>query len=328
LLFNAFVDGAYWLAVALIGASVGMMLVVLLLHRRNARYRQTVDSLATIWKIALEHTVRGEPCDVPVREKRTAVDMLRTWCDISEAGPPDGSGLPEAWFVAARRAKLHTLARDFVEFGDAPERVVGARALGVLKESSARVPLAILAKDPDGDVSFAAATALVRIDPSSASVFVAGVRDDANWNAPQVEQIVRENAQLFGPEFVSAARIADDAGLRRLLEFVPLLHRDVVRTLAIEALARPQGDIENAPAALRALRRFVEPSDIALLERLAADPVAAVRVQAVNALGDVDHAQARALLVAHLDDPDSWVRRRAKEALERRAEREATPCSP
>ena len=95
--FNAFVDGAYWLAIALIGASVGLMLVVLLLHRRNARYRRTVDSLLSIWKNALEQTLRGEACDVPVREKRTAVDMLRTWCDVSET-----SGLlPEAWFAAA-----------------------------------------------------------------------------------------------------------------------------------------------------------------------------------------------------------------------------------
>jgi HEAT repeat protein len=51
-------------------------------------------------------------------------------------------------------------------------------------------------------------------------------------------------------------------------------------------------------------------------------------VQAVNALGNVNHPQAEALLVAHRDDPDAWVRRRAKEALERRAEREAAPCSP
>jgi HEAT repeat protein len=324
LFFNAFVDGAYWLAIALIGASVGLMLVVLLLHRRNARYRRTVDSLLSIWKNALEQTLRGEACDVPVREKRTAVDMLRTWCDVSET-----SGLlPEAWFAAARRAKLHTLAREFVEYGDAPERVVGARALGFLKEPSALLPLAILSEDPDGDVSFAAASALVRIDPSRAAVFVVGVRDRGDWNAPQVEQIVREQAQIFGAEFVRIAKDADDAGLRRLLEFVPLLQREVVRTMTLNALERPRGDIENAPAALRALRSCIEPADVSILEQLAGDPVPAVRVQAVNALGDVDHPQAQALLVAHLNDADAWVRRRATEALARRAEREALSCPP
>jgi HEAT repeat protein len=324
LLFNAFVDGAYWFAVALIGASVGLMLVVLLLHRRNARYRRTVDSLLSIWKNALEQAVRGEACDVPVREKRTAVDMLRTWCDVSET-PGER---PEAWFAAARRAKLHTLAREFVEYGDAPERVVGSRALGFLKEPSALLPLAILSDDPDGDVSFAAASALVRIDPTRAAVFVAGVRDRSNWNAPQVEQIVRENANTFGPAFVSAAQDADDDGLRRLLEFAPLLQREVVRALAMNALERPPGDSENAPAALRALRGYIEPADVSLLQRLAEDPVPAVRVQAVNALGEVDHPQAKALLVARLDDADAWVRRRAKEALAHRATREALACSP
>lgn len=329
MLFDLFIQGAFWLAISLIGFSLGLMVVVLLLHRRNARYRRRVDSLVTIWTTALEQTMRGEACDLSVTKKGTAVDMLRTWCDVSETAMRQTNTealIPPAWAAVARQAGVEALARRFIEHGDAPERTVGARVLGLLGDASARSRIVFLCSDKDGDVSFAAATALVRLDASCAGVFVAGVRDRSDWNAPQVGQTVRENAPAFGTEFVAAARDANEAGMRRLLEFLPMLDRDVVRAVVMNTLERAQPQSENLPAALRALRSFAEPADIPLLEHFAGNHVAAVRVQAVNALGEIDDPQVKPLLSARLDDPDSWVRRRAKEALAHRADPEELPC--
>jgi len=331
MLFDRLIEDAFYLALGLIGLSIGLMLIVFWLHVRAARHRRRVASWASAWKADLEHTLRGEGCDVPIAGKRPTLEMLRTWCDVSETAGRSANAerlsMPEAWSAEARRAGLDKFARKFIDRGDAPERCVGARVLGLLPDRAALPRLKILCSDADGDVSFAAATALLRIEPSSAGVFIACLRDRHDWIAPQVEQIVRENAFLLGPAFDVAIRGADDAGMRRLLEFVPLLARDVVRTTAMYALEQPRRDAENVSAALRALRRVVEPADAARLQWLAEDSVAGVRVQAVNALGELADPNSEGTLIAHLDDPDGWVRRRAKEALARRgADLEETVC--
>jgi HEAT repeats len=321
MLFDRLIEGAFYLALGLIAFSAGLMLVVLWLHVRAARRRRRVEALASGWKTSLERTAQGLTCDVPVADEGTALEMLQTWCDVSESAGRSANAqrfsVPKTWAATARRAGLDKLARKFLERGDAPEQCVGARVLGILAEASELARLNALSSNKDGDLSFAAATALVRIDPSYADLFVARLRDRHDWIAPQVEQVVRENALLFGPAFDAAIRAASDAGMRRLLAFVPLLDREVVRTTTLYALDLPRRNAENVSVALRALRLYVEPADAARLQWLAEDPVASVRVQAVNALGMLRNPHAEATLTAHLDDPDRWVRRRAKEALAR-----------
>lgn len=321
MLFDRLLNGAFWFAIALICGSICLMLIVLWLHARNLRRHRRVDSMMTTWNAALERTWRGEACCIPVAEKQNAVEMLQMWCDAWETSSRSENAkllMPQVWSVVTRRAGLDRLARELLKHGDAPEQVVGARLLGFLGDSSAKSRLKALCSDEDCDVSLAAAMALLRIDPSFAGAFVERLLTRSDWIAPHVERIVCENARAFGANFVIAVRDADAARMRRILEVVPLLGHDVVRAVATYALEKPRHDVENVPAALRALRLFVDPADIPLLQRLAEDPIAEVRAQAVNALGEVDHPRAEALLVARLNDPDSWVRRRAAEALARR----------
>lgn len=331
MLFDRLVDDTFWFAIGVIAFSVGLMLIVLYAHYRTARRRRQVTFLTAAWKTALEKASRGEAYEIPAADKQTAIEMLRTWCDASETAGQSANAerviMPQIWFIAARAAGLDALAKKFIERGDAPERIVGARTLGLLSDASAQSRLKVLCSDDDGDVSFAAAAALIRISPSFVELFVACMRDRCDWNALYVEQIVCENALILGAQFVIAVKEADNAGIRRLLEFAPLLQREVARTVAMYALEHPRRDAENVSAALRALRFFVEPGDVTRLQRLAEDPVAGVRVQAVNALGESNNPHARASLIAHLKDPDGWVRRRAEEALARRStDLENIPC--
>jgi hypothetical protein len=331
MLFDRLIEDTFWFAIAVIAFSVGLMLIVLRTHYRTARHRRQVTFLTAAWKAALEKTSRGETYELPAVDKQTAVEMLRTWCDASESAGRSANAerviMPQMWFIAARAAGIDALAKKFIERGDAPERIVGARTLGLLADSSAQSRLKVLCSDNDGDVSFAAATALVRISPSFAEIFVACMRDRCDWNALYVEQVICENPLILGAQFVIAVKDADNAGIRRLLEFAPLLQREFARSVAMYALEHPRRDAENVSAALRALRLFVEPTDVERLQRLAEDPVAGVRVQAINALGESNNPHARASLIAHLKDPDGWVRRRAEEALARRgADMENIPC--
>jgi hypothetical protein len=229
--------------------SVGLMHIILRMHVRATRRRRQVTILAAAWKTGLEKTSRGETYEIPIAYKQTAFETLRTWCDASESAGRSANTerviIPQQWFIAARQAGLDTLAKKFIEHGDAPERIVGARTLGLLADSSAQTRLKVLCSDKDGDVSFAAAAALVRINPSFAEIFVTCIRDRWDWNALYVEQIVCANPLIFDAQFVIALEDADNAGIRRLLEFAPLLRREVARATAMHALEHPRRDDED-----------------------------------------------------------------------------------
>jgi HEAT repeats len=321
MLSDRLLDDAFWFAIAMIVSSVCLILIVLWLQGRNAGRRRRIESDLRDWNALFARKLKGEVCEFPVIEKATAVDVLRMWHEFAEQSleASNRNELSQRLDAMARSIMLDKIALEFIDHGDTPEKIVGARVLGYLGAPSVGFRLATLCSDKDGDVSFAAAAALLRIDRSFARSFLSYLRYRSDWIATHVERAVRENALILGPEFVRVIRDADDTGIGRLIAFASLLDREFVRAVTRCVLERPQSDAENISAALRTLGPFVESADLPFLHRLSADPVAGIRVQAVNALSRLHDPRVATLLAACLNDPDPWVRRRADEALAHRS---------
>jgi hypothetical protein len=296
------------------------MAYALVLHRRNVRLREHREDVVETWRALFRRALEGEIAVPPPLPNSDAFAVLAAWNAISEspgsAVAPGGMRLLDA---IARSAGFDVVALGYVSRGDAAEHIVGATALGHLHEARALERLCPLADHADGEVSFAASAALLRIDPANAADFVARLGRRADWAPTRVERTVTRAAAIIGAELPRAIAASDGEARVRLLRYAGLLGVDVAR-VAIETPLRAEDDAETVAAALRTLRGIVENTDLPVLRRCAEHPSAAVRVQAVNALGKLVGIEVRDLLLARLHDPNGWVRQRAAEALAMRSE--------
>ncbi|MDX2647811.1 HEAT repeat domain-containing protein [Streptomyces sp. PA03-1a] len=110
--------------------------------------------------------------------------------------------------------------------------------------------------------------------------------------------------------FADALRGEDDDDGERLgmaLSAVMRADRDECRAVILPVLADDDPDLRRA--ALWALRDVFEAPDTGVLREALADPDPTIRRTALNSLPSVsNNAQAYALVVTALQDPDSWVR--------------------
>ncbi|MBM4153910.1 MAG: hypothetical protein FJ221_02620 [Lentisphaerae bacterium] len=143
---------------------------------------------------------------------------------------------------------------------DAAARARTARALGGARDARAVPALTAALKDPDVNVRFHAAWALGEIRDPAAATALLGALADPEW-------VVRDQAAW---------------ALRELRD--PALAGALVKALAV-----PGADVPHIAWILRETARDAAPS---LLAPLSAAPEAAVRLQAVQALGMLNGSQA------------------------------------
>jgi HEAT repeats len=313
--FDRLVAIAFWTSIVLLACAAFLMAYALLLHRRNLTLHEHRDDLVDTWREIFLHSLEGEVRVPPPLSEGDAFAVLAMWNTVNESpGNKVAAGGLRLLDSVARSAGLDAIALGYVYRGDVAERIVGATALGYLREARGIDRLRALADDEDGDVSLAAAAALLKIDPSSVKSFVERLGRRPDWVATRVERVTTNAAGIVGPELPCAIVGADGEERIRLLRYAGLLGVAVARA-AIDAPLRGEADAETIAAALRTLRTIVEVSDLPLLRRYSEHPSSAVRVQAVNALGRLGGSEVRELLLARLHDANAWVRQRAAEAL-------------
>jgi HEAT repeat protein len=313
--FERLVAVAFWTSIVLLACAACLMAYTLVLHRRNVTLREHRDDVVDTWRAIFVGSLKGEVRVPPRLSDADGFIVLATWNAVNEspgdAVMPGGLRLLDA---AARGAGLDVLALGYVEHGDVAERIVGATALGYLRDARATDRLRTLADDQDGDVSFAAAASLLKIDPSSAKAFVARLSRRPDWVPTRVERAATEAAAIVGAALPDAIAQADGEERIQLLRYAGMLGVGIARA-AVAAPLHGEADAETIAAALRTLRGIVEVSDVPLLRRYAEHPFSAVRVQAVNALGRLRGPEVKELLLTRLHDSNAWVRQRAAEAL-------------
>jgi HEAT repeat protein len=313
--FDLLIAITSWLSIAFLACSVGLMLFALALRRRNAGRRVHRDDVLKAWHELFVASVNGELRAAFPLAATDTLAVIGIWNGV-KASRGDGGGSREARALddVARSAGFDKIARTYVERGDAAEKIAGATTLGYLRDARAVDRLHILGADHDGDVSFAAARALLRIDPSTAGIFLANLSRRRDWVPTRVEPVLTAAADIVGPEFLPALARADEEARVRLLGYAATLGPGIARPAALECL-RGDAATETIAAALRTLRTAVEPGDLLLLCTYVEHAAPAVRVQAVNALASLEEAEVDELLLLRLRDRNPWVRQRAAEAL-------------
>lgn len=192
-------------------------------------------------------------------------------------------------------------------------RLIAITALGHLQERRAWDALARLARDPGGIVSFAAARALLRIDPPQALKLLASslVRRE-DWSLARIGSIFQE----LGPAVVTEPLVEllvsrPRRGLERLLRLSRFGHRD-----RVGAIVRGWLSVSSDPEVLIAgLDYLEEGEDLPLARGAARHADWAVRTAAARALGRLGAGPELPLLLDLLRDPVWWVRYRAAEAI-------------
>lgn len=313
--FDLLIAITFWVSIAFLACSLGLMLFALLLRRRNAERRRHREDALKAWHELFVASVNGEVRPAFPLAATDALAVLGIWNGV-KASRHDGEGTREARALddVARRAGFDKIALAYVERGDAPEKIAGATTLGYLRDVRAADRLHALAADSDGDVSFAAARALLGIDPSTASSFLANLSRRRDWVPTRVEPVLTSAAEIVGLEFLPALAGADEEARARLLGYAAVLGPGIARTAALQSL-RCDAGTETITAALRTLRTAVEPGDLLLLCTYVEHAAPAVRVQAVNALASLKEAEVDELLLIRLRDRNPWVRQRAAQGL-------------
>lgn len=192
-------------------------------------------------------------------------------------------------------------------------RLVAITALGHLREERAWMPLEELSRDAGPVTSFAAARALLRIEPRRAlevlSRSIVG-RDD--WPLARLGTIFQE----LGPAVVTPALLTmllgrPRKGLDRLIKLARFGHRH-----RITPIVRAWLSSSEASDVIEAAVDYVEDaSDLPWARGAARHPEWRVRMAAARALGRIGGRKELAVLLELLRDPAWWVRYHAAQAL-------------
>ena len=223
--------------------------------------------------------------------------------------------------VAEAAAPLLRVARRYSISRSAELRVLGVHTLGVLSEWPPLVTLGGALRDPSQRVVLAAATALAEVGGAAAcQVALTGLSRYGGAEAATVASLLARfgihggapiAAALVHPRTGPRARLIATEALRRL-GYVP------AAAAACELLGRERVRPEVRASLLRFLGEVGGPAEAAVVRPWCASPEVALRLPAVEALGQLRSGpEDLGILRRAQADPDAWVALRATEALER-----------
>lgn len=298
--------GAFALAIALLAAGVADRW---LRARRHAR----LALLEAGWRESLQRAADdpGES-DLPPIARRELPDFIALWSRVHEQlrGEP-----------AERLALL--LARHGIEdrllgmlAGASPRlRLVAVAALGRLRAPRAWPRLERLARERNAITSFAAARALLRIDPRRAlDVLSKAIPERRDWPLARLGSIFEE----LGPAIVTPALVTmllrrPRPGLDRVVKLARFGERSRISTLVRGWL----GSNTDPDVLIAGLDYIDDRADLPWAHGAVEHPEWRVRMAAARALGRAGGRDELAPLLQLLRDPVWWVRYHAAQALTR-----------
>ncbi|MEP7070605.1 MAG: HEAT repeat domain-containing protein [Usitatibacter sp.] len=192
-------------------------------------------------------------------------------------------------------------------------RLVAIIALGHLREERAWARLEFLAREPGPVISFAAARALLRIEPRRALEVLSDTivgRDD--WPLARLGTIFQElGPTLVTPAIVNMLGGRSPRGLTRAIKLSRFAHRTRVAG-ALRALLSSSADTEVLVAVLDVVEDAV---DLPWVRGAAKHSEWPVRMASARALGRVGERRELGLLLELLGDRAWWVRYHAGRAI-------------
>jgi hypothetical protein len=208
---------------------------------------------------------------------------------------------------------LDRAARRLFSCRDLAGRLLAITTLGRLADRALWSELVQLVSARDLALSLAAARAIVRIDPPSATALLLPIiaeRDD--WPPSTVALMLQEaGADVISEPLVRAILRTPEERAHRLIRYLGLAHSETTAPL-LHHLIRHVESVESITACLRV---FADANDRGAVEPFLHHPRWEVRVCAVNTLGRIGAHTDEVSLIAMLSDVEWWVRYRAAQAI-------------
>jgi HEAT repeat protein len=194
-------------------------------------------------------------------------------------------------------------------------RVLGITAAGFLREPLAWPRLEKLARRSDPVISFAAALAMIRIDPRRALDVLSGsIPERADWPIARLAAVF----QSLGPAVVTGPLVTmllrrPRPGLERVVKLARFGYRERIATIVLGWLgSHTEADIITA-----ALDYVDQRSELRWAHGVVGHEEWRVRFAAARAMGRVGGRDEMKPLLELLRDPVWWVRYHAAQALTR-----------
>lgn len=290
-------------ALLLVAATVGLRIARHVRQRRLGRQRDG-------WRTALLDATEDAATPLPRVDDRDLPAFLATWNHLQEtlrgeastnlAGQLQREGFPPRLMRLLERRSLAA-------------RLVAITALGHLREVRAWRRLARLAADTDPVLSFAAARAMLRIEPRRAlSRLLPAIARRDDWSLTRSGSILQElGPDLVTPPILVLLARPPEGSLERLLKLARLAHRE-----AVVAAVRSWLGTSSDPDVLTGALDYVEDgADLPWVRGAARHPHWRVRMASARALLRIGNAEDLGVLLGLLQDPVWWVRYHAAQAI-------------
>lgn len=238
--------------------------------------------------------------------------FMLTWNRFQES---IGRAAAENLSTLLKRHRIDDRVLAWLGRGSLRLRLIGITALGHLREDRAWQQLAHLSRDPGPVVSFAAARALLRIEPRRAlELLTPSIVQREDWSLARIGSIFRElGPDLVTPPLVTMLVARSRRGLGRVVKLAHFGHRARVSTIVRGWLSA-----SDDPDVIVAALEYVDTvEDLPWARGAARHGEWAVRMAAARALGRVGERRELAVLLELLRDPVWWVRYHAAQALTR-----------
>jgi HEAT repeat protein len=290
--------------VALISVQLVVVRVVAAVQLRRQR------RLERVWLPLLMSGLEGVPDSLPRLRRRDVASFLSLWNRLHDAikGSANVHLLNLAFRIGLDRAARRMFSRRDIRY-----RLLAITTLGRLADRVRWGELAKLASTHDLALSLAAARAMVRIDPRSATTLLLPIiaeRDD--WPPSTVALMLQEaGADVISEPLVRAVLRAHPKHAHRLIRYLGLAHGEATVPL-LNQLIREVECVESITACLRV---FTDANDVGAVQPFLDHPRWEVRVCAVKTLGRLGTCHDEGSLMAMLSDLEWWVRYRAAQAL-------------
>lgn len=300
-------------AAGALASALGLLLAIIAMRvgrrLREARLARRVGA----WRDALHQAIdRPDPVKLPPLSRRDLPDFLMLWNHLQES-LRGAAGDHLAKLLRDNALEDRVLA--LLGLRSLKMRLIAITALGHLREERAWNALEALARDPSAVLSFAAARALMRIEPRRAlELLVHDLISRDDWSIARIGSILQE----LGPQVVTAPLLGmlvrpKPEGLERLVKLARFGHRERVGS-AVRGWLAASAEPHVIAAALDYLE---DEADLPFARGAARHAHWHVRMAAARALARIGGARELATLLELLRDPQWWVRYHAAQALSR-----------
>jgi len=300
-------------SVAALASSVLLLLTIGTMRAARLLRQGQLEGRAGAWHDAL-HLATEEPESAPMPRLRESdlPEFLVLWNHLQESLRGDAAA---NLAILLRRHGLDTRVMEMLHRRSTRLRLIAITALGHLREERAWADLEAIAREPGPVMSFAAARALLRIEPRRAlEVLGPSIATREDWPLARLASLFQElGPAVVTPPLMGLMMMRPIARLERLVKLARFGHRERIAPVVRAWLSEG----EDAGVIAAALDYVEDSADVPWARAAARHGDWKVRVAAARALGRVGDRGQLASLLQLLRDPVWWVRYHAAQALER-----------